>query len=122
LPVVQSPILPLIVGGESAATELAGRLREAGIFIPAVRYPTVARGSARHRMTLSAEHTLDDLARVTSAFRDARAVSVRNENAEPSLTGESWRWCPRCGHELHNEKCKFRCPRCHYFMSCSDFD
>ena len=36
--------------------------------------------------------------------------------------GEHWRWCPRCGHELHNEKCKLRCPRCHYFMSCSDFD
>ncbi len=39
-----------------------------------------------------------------------------------SDTGEYWRWCPRCGHELHNEKCKLRCPRCHYFMSCSDFD
>jgi hypothetical protein len=36
--------------------------------------------------------------------------------------GEYWRWCPRCGHELHNEKCKLRCPRCHYFLSCSDFD
>ena len=36
--------------------------------------------------------------------------------------GEYWRWCPRCGHELHNEKCKLRCPQCHYFMSCSDFD
>jgi len=35
---------------------------------------------------------------------------------------EYWRWCPRCGHELHNEKCKLHCPRCHYFMSCSDFD
>lgn len=36
--------------------------------------------------------------------------------------GEYWRWCPRCSHELHNEKCKLRCPRCNYFMSCSDFD
>jgi len=36
--------------------------------------------------------------------------------------GECWRWCPRCNHELHNEKCKLRCPRCHYFMSCPDFD
>jgi Zn finger protein HypA/HybF involved in hydrogenase expression len=35
---------------------------------------------------------------------------------------EPWRWCPRCGHELENHKCKLRCPRCHYFMSCSDFD
>jgi len=44
--------------------------------------------------------------------------------SEPSEMPESeyWRWCPRCGHELHNEKCKLRCPRCHYFMSCSDFD
>jgi len=39
-----------------------------------------------------------------------------------TVTGEYWRWCPRCGHELHNEKCKLRCPRCHYFMSCSDYD
>src|SRR5262249_17958094 len=38
------------------------------------------------------------------------------------IPGEHWRWCPRCGHELHNEKCKLRCPRCHYFLSCSDFD
>jgi len=37
-------------------------------------------------------------------------------------SGEHWRFCPQCGHELINEKCKLRCPRCHYFMSCSDFD
>ena len=37
-------------------------------------------------------------------------------------TGEHWRFCLRCGQELINEKCKLRCPRCHYFMSCSDFD
>jgi len=37
-------------------------------------------------------------------------------------SGEHWRFCLRCGHELVNEKCKLRCPRCHYFMSCSDFD
>jgi len=42
--------------------------------------------------------------------------------ADGGASGEYWRWCLRCGHELHNEKCKLRCPRCHYFMSCSDFD
>jgi hypothetical protein len=42
--------------------------------------------------------------------------------AAPDISGEHWRYCPRCGHELINEKCKLRCPRCHYFMSCSDFD
>jgi hypothetical protein len=39
-----------------------------------------------------------------------------------AVSGEHWRYCPQCGHELINEKCKLRCPRCHYFMSCSDFD
>jgi hypothetical protein len=45
------------------------------------------------------------------------------QNPAPlEVEGEHWRWGPRCGHELHNEKCKLRCPRCHYFLSCSDFD
>jgi acetyl-CoA carboxylase beta subunit len=33
-----------------------------------------------------------------------------------------WDYCPNCGARLHNRGCKYRCPRCHYFMSCSDFD
>ncbi len=33
-----------------------------------------------------------------------------------------WNYCPNCGHELQNVSCKYRCPNCHYFMSCSDFD
>jgi hypothetical protein len=48
-----------------------------------------------------------------------------NTCAMPSgknISGEHWRFCLQCGHELINEKCKLRCPRCHYFMSCSDFD
>jgi len=53
-----------------------------------------------------------------AALMETGARSVPSEN----LLGEHWRWCPQCGHELINEKCKLRCPRCHYFMSCSDFD
>jgi hypothetical protein len=41
---------------------------------------------------------------------------------EQGGAGEHWRYCLQCGHELINEKCKLRCPHCHYFMSCSDFD
>ncbi len=50
-------------------------------------------------------------------FRESTCAALSQENS-----GEHWRWCPQCGHELINEKCKLRCPRCHYFMSCSDFD
>jgi Zn finger protein HypA/HybF involved in hydrogenase expression len=58
---------------------------------------------------------------------DRKAKTVRAEidacpASSENISGEHWRWCPQCGHELINEKCKLRCPRCHYFMSCSDFD
>ena len=33
-----------------------------------------------------------------------------------------WDHCPNCGARLQNQKCTYRCPRCTYFMSCSDFD
>jgi hypothetical protein len=33
-----------------------------------------------------------------------------------------WDYCPNCSTRLHNMGCKYRCPQCHYFMSCSDFD
>ena len=56
LPVVRSAILPLMIGDERDALVLAERVREAGLWIPAVRYPTVARGAARLRVTVSAAH------------------------------------------------------------------
>ena len=43
-------------------------------------------------------------------------------SSDKNISGEHWRFGLQCGHELVNEKCKLRCPRCHYFMSCSDFD
>ena len=58
----------------------------------------------------------DRKAKTTGAGTDACPTSSGN------ISGAHWRWCPQCGHELINEKCKLRCPRCHYFMSCSDFD
>ena len=59
--VIRSPIIPLMVGDENAAMQLAADLRNRRIFIPAVRYPTVARGQARLRLTVSAAHSADDI-------------------------------------------------------------
>jgi 8-amino-7-oxononanoate synthase len=57
----QSTILPLIIGDESKAMNIATALRERGIYVPAIRYPTVGRGKARLRITLTASHSSTDV-------------------------------------------------------------
>ena len=57
LPPVRSAILPLILGAEADAVKFARALREQDLFIPAIRYPAVARGQARLRLTVTAAHT-----------------------------------------------------------------
>jgi 8-amino-7-oxononanoate synthase len=54
-------IQPLICGEVAAALEMSAKLRERGFLIPAIRYPTVARGAARLRVTLSAAHSDKDI-------------------------------------------------------------
>lgn len=60
----QSPIYPVIVGDEVAAVALAQTLAERGFFVPAIRYPTVPKGRARLRVTVSAAHTEQDIERL----------------------------------------------------------
>lgn len=64
----QSAIVPVIIGGEEAALECSRRLQEQGFLIPAIRYPTVARGSARLRVTLTAGHDPADVAALAEAL------------------------------------------------------
>lgn len=52
-----SAIVPVILGEEDRALAAANKLKESGFLVPAIRYPTVARGKARLRVTLSAAHT-----------------------------------------------------------------
>jgi 8-amino-7-oxononanoate synthase len=74
----ESAIFPVIVGDESRAMELSRRLLDQGFLVPAIRFPTVARGSARLRVTLSAAHELVQI--------EALAMSLRSAMAE--LAGE----------------------------------
>ncbi len=65
----KSAIIPLIVGDENLAVATASALRERRFFVPAIRYPTVARGSARLRITLAATHTANHIAELTRVLR-----------------------------------------------------
>jgi 7-keto-8-aminopelargonate synthetase-like enzyme len=51
-----SAIFPWIVGDEKATLDLAGALKSEGFLVPAIRYPTVAKGAARLRITVTAAH------------------------------------------------------------------
>jgi len=64
----RSAILPVILGDETAAVERAHRLQEGGIFVPAIRYPTVPKGKARLRVTVTAGHTRADIQAFLDAF------------------------------------------------------
>lgn len=64
----ETPIQPLIVGDNAEAVALSQALRERGLLVPAIRTPTVPKGTARLRITLSAAHTSDDVDRLIAAL------------------------------------------------------
>jgi 8-amino-7-oxononanoate synthase len=74
VPPTQSTIIPLVVGGEAQAVGLARALQTAGIFVPAIRYPTVARGTARLRLTLTAAHRESDVDRLLDVLAHLKAA------------------------------------------------
>lgn len=52
----QTPIKPFILGSSDRAVEVANQLKSNGLWVTAIRPPTVAKGSARLRITLTAGH------------------------------------------------------------------
>ena len=61
-----SQIIPLFVGDNARALALAGRLREQGLLVVAIRPPTVPEGTARLRLSVTLAHTAADLARAAA--------------------------------------------------------
>ena len=72
----QSAIVPVLVGDERRATAIAEALRADGFLIPAIRYPTVARGAARLRVAVMSAHARSDLSRVAAAIARRIGPSV----------------------------------------------
>ena len=64
-------IVPIVIGDEAKAMQISAKLQEQGILIPAIRYPTVAKGQARLRASLMATHTREQLQTAASIIAQA---------------------------------------------------
>lgn len=75
-PSSRTAIHPVIVGDSSRAVALSQALRERGHCVPAIRPPTVPNGTARLRVSLSAAHSSDDIARLVSDLAEHLAPGM----------------------------------------------
>ena len=66
---IRSPIFPLMIGDEKEALQISDRLLKLGFLVPAIRTPTVAKGKARLRVTVSAAHSENDISKILSALK-----------------------------------------------------
>ena len=70
LMVSPTAIQPVIIGDNHEALRVAGALYERGLWVPAIRPPTVPKGSARLRVSLTAAHTAEHVAQLVDALRN----------------------------------------------------
>jgi 8-amino-7-oxononanoate synthase len=63
-----TPIQPLVIGDNSTVVRIAEALLQEGLWVPAIRPPTVPAGSARLRITLSGAHSNEDISRLGAAL------------------------------------------------------
>jgi glycine C-acetyltransferase/8-amino-7-oxononanoate synthase len=70
----ESHILPVIIGNEKTAMEMSRYLYENGVLVPGIRYPTVAKGNARLRITVMVTHTRKDITRLLSVLEEAKKI------------------------------------------------
>ncbi|QWF76222.1 glycine C-acetyltransferase [Bacillus subtilis] len=57
----ETPILPILIGDEGVAKQFSDQLLSRGVFAQSIVFPTVAKGKARIRTIITAEHTKDEL-------------------------------------------------------------
>ena len=71
LPEAQSPIVPVVIGEAEAALAASRLLEDEGFLVVAIRPPTVPAGTARLRLTFTAQHPDDEIERLADIVRDA---------------------------------------------------
>ena len=78
-----SPIVPVVLGTEHEAVAASVALLERGLWVPAIRPPTVPVGTSRLRVTLSAAHSDDDVGRLIDGLVELRAAACSTSPATP---------------------------------------
>lgn len=117
-PVPPAAVHPLVMGREDAALRAAEELARLGFHVPAIRPPTVPKGTSRLRVSLSAAHDPKAVRTLAAALRALTAPAA-------AATGNPDTVCPVCGASLVSEKCKVVCrsATCGYriVFNCSEF-
>jgi 8-amino-7-oxononanoate synthase len=81
----ETAIQPLVVGQNGQVLQLARELYEKGLWISAIRAPTVPTGTARLRITFSAAHTLEEVKQLQQALETAAHQLLDSGEAVPAL-------------------------------------
>ncbi len=84
----ETPIIPVHIGEEKKAIETARMLLERRIFAPCVRWPAVAHGSGRIRLTVMANHTPEHIQSLLEAFTEIDKKLTITKNKKNRLPGE----------------------------------
>ena len=117
-PAPPAAIHPVIFGGEDDSLRASERLAKLGFHVPAIRPPTVPKGTSRLRVSLSAAHDAEVVKTLASAL-GAIAAPTAAKTDNPDTV------CPVCGADLISEKCKVVCrsATCGYriVFNCSEF-
>ncbi len=66
----KTPITPVIIGDEAKSVEFSNKLLEKGVFVSAIVFPTVPKGTGRLRCMITAEHTKEDLDIAVAKFEE----------------------------------------------------
>jgi glycine C-acetyltransferase len=86
----ESAILPIVIGDDRAALEMGRAVRARGLFCQTVVFPGVPLGDARLRVSVTSEHTVEDLERAAEIFVDAAretGVLAASRRREPAGAG-----------------------------------
>jgi 8-amino-7-oxononanoate synthase len=84
-----SPIVPVVVGGEAEAVAASADMLEHGLWVPAIRPPTVAPGTSRLRITLSATHTDEQVDRLVAGLAGLIGERADRQRADRQGAGSA---------------------------------